>query len=436
MKSLARSLRPRGATPTILTALTLGAAAVLVVPAAANAASAVSQGNGQLVSVVTPAVGMTDPTLAGASAVNASGNGAVTTNTPLSAAAVTALTNIQANGTKLFGAGGTIQLSGMAQAAQANNDGSSTAFSGVTASAPSGWTVTPGPSVGSPESSSDVEVKLGSSSAAVGIDAGFGGVAATAVEPAGGTPTGTFNLASGSVVVSGTDFASAVAPITTDVNSGLTTFNNFVSAISPSQELTYPYANNTVTVTLPELLSAANVSSVASLPAGTDLLHYLPAAIETQVTNTVQGLLAQMVKTANADNQWWDSLLVNAINSNQPAVQSALATFNTTLSGSFATDLTSLGQVKVGIQSTSTSGSLTETAMQVNEGANGTTAQVNLASATVGPNAGVSAAPIISEGTAGVVVLGAAALLAMLGAAAVLLVRRRRSARSTSEGNL
>ena len=383
--------------------------------------------------MVTPSATLTDPTLAGANAVDASGNGAVTADTPLSTAAVTALTNVTANGTKLFGAGGTIQLSGMAQAAQANNDGSSTAFSGVSANAPQGLSVTPGPSVGTPSTSNDVEVTMGSSSAAVGIDAGFGGVSATASDPSGGNPTGMFNLASGSIVVQGTDFASAIAQITVDVNSGLTPFNNLVGSTWPNQVLTYPYANNTVTVTLPELLSAAKVSSVGDLPAGTDLLQYLPAAIETQVSKNVEGLLAQMVTSATADNQWWSSSVVNGINSNQPAVQTALTTFNTALNGTFATDLTNLGQVKVGIQSTPTSGALTETAMQVNEGTKGQAAQVNLANATVGPNAGVAAAPIIAEGSAGAVVLGAAAFLSMLVAAAFFLVRRRRSIRFESE---
>jgi len=69
--------------------------------------------------------------------------------------------------------------------------------------------------------------------------------------------------------------------------------------------------------------------------------------------------------------------------------------------------------------------SFTETALQVGLGPDGSLATVGLATATVGPNGGLEAVPVVNAESAGIAGGALALGLAVLGAA---LIRRRRTA--------
>jgi len=161
----------------------------------------VSQANGRLVTTSLLSSDVLDSLVAlkGATAVDSDGSGDVTSDTPLDASAIAGLVGLQAGTTNLFGDNGIIQLGAVGQYAQANDDGSSSAFSGAVSQAPSligVSTVTPS-NVGAPTADSTAEIALGSSTDPVSLDVTLGALAASAQETAAGDQSGQYTLADG-----------------------------------------------------------------------------------------------------------------------------------------------------------------------------------------------------------------------------------------------
>lgn len=421
---LSRS-RMGGGGAVAVASVALGTALVLVIPSAANAAPVVSQANGQLVATSLLSQADLDNLLAlkGATAVNSDASGDVTSDTPLDASAINGLIGLKAGTSDLFGSNGIIQLGAVGQYAQANDDGSSAAFSGAVSEAPSligVSTVTPS-NVGAPSANSNAEITVGGASDPVNLDLTLGSLAASAQETSSGTQSGQFTLASAGVTVGGSDLspvlASLRAPLETVLSAASLLGVNVADPIN---------ANGTLQLSLQDLLNAAGVANINDLPPDTNLLKYVPAAVVTVITDQVNGVLSAL--QADATNLGVVGLpLAAAITTAKGVIDPILTGLTGTLAGPLGTAIDALAQLDANVQTHGSNGSFTETALQLGLGSNGSIATVSLANATVGPNAGPLAVPLINPHSAGI-----AGGLGLLGfgawAIAALWSRRRRHA--------
>lgn len=380
----------------VASATALGVALTLLIPTAAQAAPVVSQANGRLVSTTLLTTGTLDSiaSLRGASAVNADGSADVVANTPLDATALQSV-GLQSGGVNLFGNNGIIQLGAVGQYAVANADGSSSAFSGAVSQAPSllgaGVTVTPS-TLGAPAANSNAQIRVGSATAPVSLDARIGALAASATQDVSGNQSGQYTLSTLDLTVGGTVLSPTLASLRT--------------ALAPLFVLggTNPInADGTVQVTLADILAAAGVSDLNQLPAGTNLLQYVPAAVVAKVTSTVNALPGI---------------------GNLSLVPGLLATLTNTVQPALGTAIDALAQLNVNVKTNGADGAFTETALRVGLLNAGALTTVDIASATVGPNAGRAAVPIVNPASAGIA--GGVGLL--VAAAFALTVVRRRQA--------
>jgi hypothetical protein len=385
--SIFRFSNRRGATSfsspllAVVGALAMTALLVLAAPLAAHAAPVVSQSEGRLVTASLLGVPSTAVALlAGASAVDATGTGGpFTSDVPLDATALQAL-NLQASSTNLFGSNGIIQLGTVGQFAQAQDDGSSVAFSGTVTSAPSllGIATTPtGGSLGTPGAGNSALIAVGDpATSPVSISASIGTLAASAQETAAGVQSGDYVLSDLNIVAGGTLVSAAVTPVGSILDTLLAVVNPLIAT-----PITNPLAGGDVTVSLDDLLAAAGAATLDDLAPGTDLLSFLPAAAAAKITSLTDAVLAE-VTTATSGL----GVLAAA------TVATALGVANTSLSlltglatGSLALAVTALAQLTINTQSV-TSGAFTQNALTVGIGPVGSIASVALASATVGPN--------------------------------------------------
>jgi len=373
------------------------AAALLIPATSAQAAAVVSQGTGRLVETSLLGTNVLDNALAlrGARAVNPDASGDVTVDQPLDASAIAGLIGLSAGSTNLFGDNGIIQLGAVGQYAQARDDGSSSAFSGAVSAAPSligVGSVTPS-NVGSPAANQTATFRLGSSSAPVGLQVNLGVLAASAQQAADGTQTGQYVLSDAGFAVDGTIVSGALGI----VNPALDTL--IALANTSGAGLTNPFSSGTIQLTLDDLTSAAGVASVNDLPPGTDLLSYVPQAVANKIVGQVNGILdaASALATTLRSNIFTAAAGIAL----QAAVSTAKATIVPVLNGisstvvtPLSTALTQFAQMQVNVKSTGSDGSFTQTALRLGLGPSGSLASVNLASATVGPNAGQLAVPV------------------------------------------
>ncbi|WP_344777534.1 choice-of-anchor G family protein [Gryllotalpicola kribbensis] len=382
-----------------------------------------SQANGRLVTTSLLSSDVLDSLVAlkGATAVDSDGSGDVTSDTPLDASAIAGLVGLQAGTTNLFGDNGIIQLGAVGQYAQANDDGSSSAFSGAVSQAPSligVSTVTPS-NVGAPTADSTAEIALGSTTDPVSLDVTLGALAASAQETAAGDQSGQYTLADAGITVGG----SVLSPVLASLNTPLQTLLGVASGLGVN--VADPISSDgTVTLTLQDLLDAAGVTSINDLPPGTNLLTYVPAAVVTVVTNAVNGVLTTLQNAVSTIPVLGPTVLAPAIATAQAVINPILSGLTGTLEGPLGAAITALAQLAVNVQTHNSDGSFTETALRVGVGPNGSLASVDLANATVGPNAGPVAVPLINPSSAGI-----AGGVALLGGGAWFLaglLRRRR----------
>lgn len=406
-----------------LMGVSVGLAVTLLAPSAASAAPVVSQGTGRLVqtSLLSSTVLDTVATLRGAAAVNADATGDVVVNTPLDATAVAQLVQLQAGASNLFGTNGVIQLGAVGQYGRAADDGSSAAFSGAVSQAASligaGTTVNGG-DVGSPTAGSNAQITVGTAASPVSLNVALTGLAASAQQTADGTQTGRYTLTDGSVITGGTVLAPTLNGLRTPLATVIGVANGLgVTVANPIA------ADGTVRVTLQQLLDAAGVTSVNDLPANTNLLNYVPQAVTTQVTASVNATLAQLATGATNLGGVGGLTLNAAITTARTTLNPLLTALSSTLSTNLAPAITTAAQLNVNRQATGADGAFTQTALRVGVGPNGSIAAVDLASATVGPNAGIAAVPVVNPASASIA--GGALVLAAI--AALLVQRRRRS---------
>ncbi|MFC8039114.1 choice-of-anchor G family protein [Paenarthrobacter sp. NPDC057355] len=416
-------LWPTAVGVTAVSALAIG----LVAAPAANAAptDVISVGSGQIIdgSVLTlpnfASLASNGAATAQQIGTPPSGPAVIENNTPLDLSAVFGVVNVGAGNIPLLQNNGIIQVGAVSQYGKAVNDGSSEAFSGTVSGAP-GLVTLPGglPTSGDP-SIPAARINVGTAGILGGTDLvnvnlQVATLAAAAKKDQGAAPQGAYSVAGVSAEVGGTVIGGVAGTISTAIN----TANAILTPLGVT--VANPVAGGTISITEADLLAVAGVADLNSLPAGTDLISFLPQAVANKLTSVVSSTLA----TATT-----------AVNGLGPIAQivagPALAALTTTLNGvtgalassivaPLSTALTALVSAKVNVQETAPSGAFTQRALQVAV-AGGSIATVNLANATVGPNLDAAAIPLVNTDT--MAITGGVALLALL---SWLFVRSRR----------
>lgn len=407
-----RTVRAVGATATV--------AALLIPATAAQAATpdVVSQGTGRLVQTSLLGTDILDSLVAlrGAEAVNTDASGDVIVDRPLDADAVSGLLTVQAGSTNLFGDNGIIRLGAVGQYARANDDGSSSAFSGAVSAAPSLIgvdTVTPS-SVGDPTADDTATIAVGGSDQLVGLEVGIGTLAASALNTADGTQSGNYVVSDVAIVVDGT----LVSGVLDTLNPALDML--LAAAAVAGLDLDNPFSSGTITLTEEDLLAVAGIADINELAPGTDLLSFVPAAVVSQISDEVGGILDAV--QARVDELGLAGVVLGtALAVAEGIINPVLDRLVDDLQGPLGAAVTDLAQLQVNVQST-VDGTFTQTALRVGVGPAGSIATVDLASAAVGPNAGQLAVPV--AGPESLAIAGGGFGLAALLVAAVMLGRR------------
>ncbi|MDP5227710.1 MULTISPECIES: choice-of-anchor G family protein [Arthrobacter] len=389
---------------------------------AAQAASTISQGNGQL---LTGTLAATDLGLiagnGGASAVftDTTPGTSAESSTPLDLTVLSAL-NVGSGNIPLLGNNGVITLGAVGQYGQAVNDGSSQAFSGTVTGAPSLVTLPGGLPTSGNSALPAAEVKVSTAQILggtnlVGVDFTTQTLSAAAKETVGSAPQGAYVVEGISADVDGT----IVAGVATALNPVLNTASAALGAVGIT--LTNPLASGKVSITQQDLLDVAGVANINALPAGTDLVSYLPQAVANKITTIVNASLASVQTQLNA---------VSNLNPLKAAAVLALGTLNTAVTGilngltttvvtPLGNALTALLSLKVNNQTANADGSWTQNALTAGIGSG--LASVKLANATVGPNLDPAAIPAVNGDS--LAISGGIALLLALG---WLVIRKRR----------
>jgi hypothetical protein len=360
------------------------------------AQTTVSQATGRLVTASLLSSNVLDTllTLKGAQAVNTTATGDVIVDTPLDASAVSGLIALKAGPLNLpvFGNTGIVQLGAVGQYGRANDDGSSTAFSGTVSAAPSligVGTVTAGPDIGSPTAGSSAELKLSTAALLGGPDlvdlsTSIGVLAASARESATGAQSGQYTLAGLGVTVGGTLVSVPVATLRPALDALITTLG--LAGVT----VTNPFTTaGTITLTLADLQAAGLGSDLNSLPPDTDLLSYVPQAVINKIAALTTGVLTAASNALPGLPATAQAAVQLALTLAQSLITPVLSGLSGALQGPLATAISAIAQLDVNHQST-VNGAFTETALRVGLGANGSLASVDLASASVGPNDGPS----------------------------------------------
>ena len=417
------------------TAASVLAMGLVAVPAA-NAAptDVISVGSGQIIDGTVVAI----PDFAGLAANGAataeqigtppSGPAVIENSTPLDLSAVFAVVNVGAGNIPLLQNNGIIPVTAVSQYGKAVNDGSSEAFSGTVSGAPGLVTLPAGlPTSGDPAIPA-ARITAGTAAILGGADLvnvtlDIDTLAAAAKKDQGAAPQGAYSVAGVSAEVGGTivqGVASAVDPL-------LTTANVALGAVG--LPITNPLSSGVIEITEADLLAAAGVSDLNSLPAGTDLVSFLPAAVSAKIQSILATTLATTRSAVEALPDTIPPLgLPNiakttallAVGTLETAINTLVGGLTASLVTPLGDALTALVSARVNVQETAPSGAFTQTALQVGV-AGGSIATVDLASATVGPNLDAAAIPLVNADT--LAISGGVGLLALF---TWLFVRSRR----------
>ena len=178
----------------------------------------------------------------------------------------------------------------------------------------------------------------------------------------------------------------------------------------------------TIEVTLDELLAEAGVASLQDLPEGTNLLQYLPEALVTKLTSVVSDTLTE-VSALVATFPLVGIALQAAIDIANGLITPILADLAADLGGPLGDAIDAVAQLNVNNKTTNPDGSFTQNALTIGLGTEGSIAEIALANATVGPNAGIDGIPVANPES--LLIAGGIVGAAALGAVVVLASRRR-----------
>lgn len=423
-----KKLWPTAVGITAATALAVG----LVAPAAnAGPTDVISHGSGQIVDGTV----VTAPNFASLAANGAAtaeqigtppaGPATIESNTPLDLSAVFGTVTVGSANVPLLADNGVIRIGAVSQYGKAVNDGSSAAFSGTVTGAP-GLVALPGglPTSGNPAIPA-ARVNIGTNGILggadlVNVDLQLTTLGAAAKKDQGAAPEGAYALAGLSAEVGGT----VVGGVAGTVGTAITTANLVLTPLGVT--VANPLAGGTVAITEAELLAVAGVPDLSSLPAGTDLISFLPQAVANKVVALVNDTLATATTAVNALGPIAQITAGPALAILTTALNGVVGGVAGTLVGPLGTALTALVSAKVNIQETAPSGAFTQTALRVGV-AGDSIATVDLASATVGPNLDAEAIPLANNDT--LMISGGLGLLALL---SWLFVRSRRQTAAAS----
>jgi hypothetical protein len=383
-----------------LAIVAVGGIIATAIPATGQAAGVVSQGKGRLVTAFIAGSSLDSLlSLNGAVATDPFGLGNVQSNVALDATALSAL-NVTVPGVNVLGSPGIIQLGAVGQYAGANNDGSSVAFSGTVSQASSlvgvGTTMTGG-NVGTPAAGDSATVSVGTTQLLGGanlvqLGVGIGAVAASASQTTAGVQSGSYVVSNLNVAVGGDLLGTVAATLNTPLNTLVSGVNLLVGAGT----FVNPIASGQISISLTDLLATAGVANINLLPAGTNLLTYLPAAVATKLTSQVTTLVTSISSTLTGLGVVGLTLAATLATLNSTILTPTLSTLSTSLTTPLLAAVGALLQLDVNNTST-TAGAFTQNALTIGLGTNGALARVGLANATVGPNAGVvGVTPVIS----------------------------------------
>ena len=425
----------------VLTAALLGIGGSVLAAAPATAAPAASIGEGRFLDGT--ALGLDLGlvlALQPASAVNTGQATPVTQSSPLDVTVLNAARADLGGGIQLLGPNGLLSVGAVGQYAQASANGSSTAASGAVTNT---GAIGVGGQGGVPAANASLNLsRLANTQALQNLRVTTGALSATASQAAGpnGAQTGAYRIADLDLSLTSPALATTVnglratltglqptvdalpAAITNLVGPtaqvtgvpNLTTLGNSLTTVTSADgSITANLQTGAITVDVPTVLATQGVS-IDSLPPGTELAPYVTRALTTQllpaITTALQGLVTQLTNSINGI-----TVTVNALGARvpvplatlaivlNPAIATVVAPVNTAVSGLGATVITPLATALTGVVSlrandkTTAGGVFTQRALRVGllGGLSAGTA-VDLATASVGPNAGPLAAPTVS----------------------------------------
>ncbi len=415
-------------------------ATILAVSPPASAAGEVSLGEGRFISGSALGIDLgTLLTVNPAQAANTGSPAQVTDLHPLSVAALNAVNVGLGGGINLLGTSGILALGAVNQFAQAHSDGSSSAASGaVTDQGALGV----GGQAGVPQSdaSFDLSGLIGPLAGTLGnLQLHAGALSSTAAQAAGvgGAQSGAYAIAGLGLDLTSPLVASivtnlrttlaglqpAVDGITASLNAlglglvsvtGLPTLTDLVDAIttvtSADGSITANLQTGAVHIDAAAVLATAGLD-INNLPANTEILPYLTNALTTQLlpalTNALTGLINNITTSLHGLTATVLGLpiplgallgVVDPVIATVTApISTAIAGLGTTVITPIANALTTILSIQGNVQETA-AGAFTERALRVRLLPGGTPAAavVNLASSTVGPNAGPLAVPTVT----------------------------------------
>lgn len=363
--------------------------------------------------------------LRGATAVTVDGGPPVTADVPLDTKALDSLLGLTVDGEKLFGNGGIIRLGDVAQYAQASGDGSAVAFSGTRSAAPStvdSGSMTPS-AVGDPADGASAAFAFGDDD--VNFRISIGEFGATAERNAAGDQSSAFVLSDLTMVVGGATVKAVVDAARVEAGSIAWNLNQVSDGIVPN-----PFSEDgTVTLTLDDLVAAAGVSSVYDLSPATDLMDFVPAAVIAKITAD-----RDLVMKEWQDNQGWvcrlnsrvcDINVLRWVFQDMRDIDAIVDQLPDTIGTPLGASIPPMAQLVVNVQATDADKVLTQTALRLGLGPDGSLASVDLASASVDSKVDIYAVPLVNGHSA--VIAGSLAALGLGAWLAVAAARRRRT---------
>ncbi|MEO9199376.1 MAG: choice-of-anchor G family protein, partial [Antricoccus sp.] len=424
--------RSRRRAVAVLTAIGLTAGITLLDQSPAGAAGPVSQSQGTFVNGSVLGTSLGDVAAIDPAVASNAGGAQVIDNHPLDITALNAVNVSLGSGINLLGSNGILSLGAVAQYAQANPDGSSRAAAGAI-------TNSGGIAVGgSPNFPANASLSLkgligpGLASTLGDLNLSTGALSATATQTAAGDQSGTYQIADlnldlTSPLVAGitNDLSGAVAGLQQSVNS-LAALIRALPAVGLLASISLPnlsaVLNSIHTVTTADGAVTANLQTGAvsvdlakflaslgldlnNLAPDTSLLPYITQAL----TNDLLPALAQDITTqfSAAINATTVSvlgvpivlpaittLLQGVAGQVAAPISSAVAGLGNSVVTPLANALSNVLSLNANVKETA-AGAFTETALRVGllPTAAPAAAVVNLAAATVGPNAGPAVAP-------------------------------------------
>ncbi|PZF53890.1 hypothetical protein DEJ23_14060 [Curtobacterium sp. MCSS17_008] len=426
----------------VVTAALLGVGGSVLAAAPAMAAPAASVGQGRFISGSALGINLDDIlTVTPADARN-TGGATVTDVHPLDATALNSVSVDLGNGLNLLGDNGMLTLGAVNQYAAANPDGSSAAASGAV-------TNTGGIGVGGQDGVPQANASLALSGligedlagALADVNLEVGAVSATAVQAAGpgGAQSGDYGVEDLNLTLTSpalgdtvTDLRGTLAGLQPTVNNLQTLLRSVLGQLvqvsgipnltavldsatnvtSADGSITANLQTGAITIDVAAVLASQGLN-LNDLPPNTDLLPYITNALTTQllpaITSALQGVVTELTTSLRGLTVTLLGVplpvgqILPVVN---PVLAQVVAPINNVISGlgttvvtPLADALTDIVSLQGNVQETSAGGVFTQRALRVGLLPNAATpaAIVNLASATVGPNAGPLAVPTLAS---------------------------------------